>query len=225
MDDNTGLVTATIRGVAADSFGSILENLHLNTYIASSVFAVSHLFRMPVSIGKSMLLRRSFIEKIGGFRKFADYLAEDHLLSEEVLKHGMQVAHSTHMIDNVNNSLSIGQFCSRHLRWARMRRNLSIGNFAAEMISNPVFNALVYLAIAQDTPATILFLIALEAKLTLDALMLKAMDSDLPVSTLLLSPVRDIIIGIIWFVPFMGNKINWRGNRFRIHRGTLLSRA
>jgi hypothetical protein len=39
----------------------------------------------------------------------------------------------------------------------------------------------------------------------------------------LLSPVKDLIIGIIWFVPILSNTVAWRGNRYIIGKDSMLS--
>jgi hypothetical protein len=39
----------------------------------------------------------------------------------------------------------------------------------------------------------------------------------------ILSPVKDLIIGVIWFVPLFSNTVVWRGNRYVIGKDTLLS--
>jgi hypothetical protein len=37
------------------------------------------------------------------------------------------------------------------------------------------------------------------------------------------SPVKDLIIGFIWFIPLLSNTIAWRGNRYIIHKDSLLT--
>jgi ceramide glucosyltransferase len=38
-----------------------------------------------------------------------------------------------------------------------------------------------------------------------------------------ISPVKDLIIGLIWFVPILSNSVVWRGNRYIIGKDSLLS--
>ena len=80
----TGLVTSSIRGVGAKSLGAIFENLHLNSFITPSVYAVRKAINLPISIGKSMLLRAETLSQIGGFYHFRNVLAEDHLIGQSV---------------------------------------------------------------------------------------------------------------------------------------------
>lgn len=39
----------------------------------------------------------------------------------------------------------------------------------------------------------------------------------------LLTPVKDIVIGLIWFVPLLSNTVIWRGNRYIIGKDSMLS--
>ena len=39
----------------------------------------------------------------------------------------------------------------------------------------------------------------------------------------LLGPVKDILIGLLWFVPLLSDTVVWRGNRYRIDRDSRLS--
>jgi hypothetical protein len=46
-----------------------------------------------------------------------------------------------------------------------------------------------------------------------------------PISPLyyLLSPVKDLIIGIVWFIPLFSKTVVWRGNRYVISKDSALS--
>ena len=39
----------------------------------------------------------------------------------------------------------------------------------------------------------------------------------------LLSPIKDLLIGLIWFVPFIDDTVIWRGNRYLIGKDSVLS--
>jgi ceramide glucosyltransferase len=39
----------------------------------------------------------------------------------------------------------------------------------------------------------------------------------------LLSPVKDLFIGLIWFAPLADDTVTWRGNRYLIGKNTRLS--
>jgi len=222
LQPNVGLVTTTFRGTNAKNIGSLLENLHLNTFVAGNTFTVNKLFRKPITIGKSMLIKKQIVEKLNGFATFADYLAEDHLLGLYIRKSGMKIFHSTHIIDNVNENWPLERFINRHLRWAKMRKNLNILHYAVEVLANPIFIALPYVIIRGNSIGIMHFIFIALIKSLLDKTIAQIIQSDLKWYHYLLIPFKDIIIGIIWLLPFVDNRVNWRGSVFKIKRGTRL---
>jgi len=47
--------------------------------------------------------------------------------------------------------------------------------------------------------------------------------ADMNVLLFFLAPLKDLIIGIAWFVPLFSNTVVWRGNRYIIGRDSHLS--
>ncbi len=219
---DVGLVTSTIRGESARTVAGLLENLHLNSFVASSVFAVRRLFKVPIVIGKSMLLRKQTLLRIGGFEAFADFLAEDQLIGMAVRELGLKVRASTHWINNINESWSWSKFLNRHVRWAKLRRNLDLPNYIAEILSHPLMLSAVYLLFRHDIKGVRVFAVIMLSKYLCDIIMLRMLKSDLKVWHYLLLPVKDAIMIGIWFVPFFDRQIVWRGNRFTITKNTAL---
>ena len=220
-----GLVTSAIRGVGGDSLGSVLENLHANTFISGSVRAVRKLFGIPITIGKSMCFHRATLQSLGGFEAFANYLAEDFLLGHSIRKIGKKVVISSHWIDSVNNTWSIGRFVNRHYRWATMRRHINLLHYSAEIFSNPVFLALLYYGWRTDQTACSLFVAVTAFKTLIDISAARLFESDLKWHHYFYLPLKDIIIAGIWLAPFFKRQVVWRGNYFNINRNTYLTPA
>lgn len=219
-EPGVGLVTSVFRGVGAKSFGAIFENLHLNTFIASSVITVNRLFQRPITIGKSMLFKRALIDRLAGFSSLANVLAEDHLLGVHIQKSGYSVKTSGLIIDNVNENWNMERFMNRHIRWAKMRKSINMIHYTLETITNPVYVALIFAMATGRADLWLLFLITVMIKMGIDILILRSLKSRFKVSEYLLLPVKDILMGFLWLVPFVNNRINWRGNNFRIGKGT-----
>lgn len=222
---NAGLVTSTIKGSGAKNLGSIFENIHLNTFVAGSVFLISNVFGFPIVIGKSMLIKKEVLNKINGFKAFADYLAEDQLIGKEVKKAGYKIYHSSNIINNVNIQWSIKRFLNRHIRWALIRKKLNIFHYTAEILANPIMVAFLYMIIHFNYKSMAIFFVISTIKTIFDNHMLNSFNADGKWYHRLLIPVKDIIIGLIWFIPFVNNKIEWRGNTFFISKGTHLKPA
>ncbi len=60
-------------------------------------------------------------------------------------------------------------------------------------------------------------------KTTGDFMMGRRIGTDVKVSSYIIGPLKDIVIGFIWFVPLLSNTVVWRGNRYIIGKDSMLS--
>ncbi|ODA44367.1 Ceramide glucosyltransferase [Thermodesulfovibrio sp. N1] len=222
MTEDVGLVTNLIVGVGGKSFGAVLENLQLNSFIILSVCLLDKFLKMPCSIGKSMLMRKKDFEEIGGFNAVQDVLAEDYLIGKLMHEKGKKVVLSNYMIKNINEYWSIKRFFNRHTRWAKIRWKIGGVKYFTEPLANPVFIAsLIPLFYAFSNLSLILLLLSVLIKTTGDYLVMR-MIKEKPGIQIMFSPIKDLMSGIIWFVPFITSKVNWRGNLYLISENTVL---
>jgi len=222
MSEDVGLITNLIVGTGGKSFGAVLENLKLNSFILLSVCLLDKFLKMPCSIGKSMLMRKKDFEEIGGFSAVQDVLAEDYLIGKLIHEKGKKVVLSNYMIKNVNEYWSIKRFLNRHTRWAKIRWKIGGVKYFTEPLTNPVFIAsLITLFYAFSNLSLILLLLSVLIKTTGDYFVMR-MIKQKPGIKMILSPIKDLISGIIWFVPFITSKVNWRGNLYLISENTVL---
>lgn len=216
------LVTSPIRGRGARTGGALLENLHMNTFVAGGVLAAGQLFRVPITIGKSMLISRSLLLACGGFASLTDFLAEDHELGRRVLNRGLQVAISSCPVDNINRDWTVGRYLQRHLRWGLMRRHVNLLHYLLEPISNPIaLSLLLFIPLPASQAASLVAAVA-GAKVALDALTARLLSDKEPVWYYLLVPVKDLLMQFIWFIPLVYNRVLWRGHHFVIGSQTRL---
>ncbi len=223
-DPEVGLVSNLIRGMGGYSFGAVLENLHMNSFVMGSVCFLDRFLKMPCVIGKSMLMRKRDLEAIGGLNSVKNVLAEDYLIGKRIHDMGKKVVVSGHMINNVNNYWSIKKFFNRHTRWGKLRWHIGGAKYFSELLGNPVFMA--FLPILIDGPSQWNLLLAglvSSYKMAGDSLIGRRIGTDLKASSYLLSPVKDLLIGIMWFVPLLSTTVVWRGNRYIIGKDSLLS--
>jgi ceramide glucosyltransferase len=217
-----GLVTSFIRGTSGRGLGGALESLQLNTFVMGGVAAVSGLGRV-CAVGKSMLLRRADLERIGGFDRLGRFLAEDQVCGEEIDAIGLEVVVCPRPVDNVLGQLSVRSFAGRHLRWARIRRRIHPLAYAGEILTNPVPPALALLAM---TPGYLSVFVAAATVALLSATAFEAERALGVRRRALIYPPLEVLRGLtvaaLWPVPFVSSSVAWRGTRYRIGRRTLL---
>ncbi|KPK45717.1 MAG: hypothetical protein AMK74_02635 [Nitrospira bacterium SM23_35] len=241
-DPAVGLVSNIIRGSGGRSLGSIFENLHLNSFVLGSVCFLDRFLKMPCVVGKSMLMKKTDLDAIGGLKAFKDVLAEDYMIGKKMQQQRKTVILSSHVIQNINEYWGVRRFLNRHTRWGKLRWRIGGVSYISELIGNPVFMSFFPLVLCGPSGMTMSFvLIVSTLKILGDMVIGNALASTdagssssgkestpssfLSVHSLwyVLAPVKDLLIGLVWFVPLISNTVVWRGNRYIIGKDSLLS--
>ncbi len=222
MTPDTGLVTNLIMGEGGKTLGAKLENLQLNTFIILSVCFLDKFLKMPCSIGKSMLMRKSDFEAIGGFNAVKDFLAEDYIIGKLMHEKGKKVALCSYIIKNINEYWSFKRFLNRHTRWAKIRWKIAGAKYFTEPLSNPIFlSSIIPFLDGFSKISLSVFLMVVLLKITFDLYVGKVIKSTTGISAILI-PVKDLLVALMWFVPIVNCKINWRENIYKIGKDTLI---
>ncbi|HUL30757.1 MAG TPA: glycosyltransferase, partial [Thermodesulfobacteriota bacterium] len=225
MDNpDVGLVCNLIKGIGGKTLGSIFENLHLNSFILGNICFLDRYLGIPCVVGKSMLMRKTDLEAVGGLTSVKDVLAEDHFIGEKIRGQKQRVVISNYLINNVNEYWNLRKFINRHVRWGKMRWKIGGVKYLLELTINPVFTACLPLLLWGPTEKTlsILALVCL-IKIIGDFYLGRSISTPTHPLVYLLSPIKDLLMGVLWFVPLADDTVVWRGNRYLMGKDTRLS--
>lgn len=222
-DPRVGLVCSPVVGAREQTAGATCETLMTASFATATVCAAEALTGHACVIGKSMLMRRSTLERLGGLRLVRNVLAEDYLLGQRFQRAGYRVAISPLPVDTVNERWTLTRFLERHVRWGQLRRRINAQAFFAEPLLNPT-PFFVAALLAAGEPATALAALGgIAAKATSDLLVLRKLrGAGLRLRDLPLLPIKDLLALCAWSVATVKRTVCWRGHRFRIGRLTRL---
>ncbi|HEX4620451.1 MAG TPA: ceramide glucosyltransferase [Myxococcaceae bacterium] len=227
-DPDVGCVTHPVAGAGHRTPGSLLDNLHLASGIGAAQIAAKCVSGRDLVVGKSMAMRKSDLDALGGFAAFKDYLAEDYVFGRRITTElGKRVVISRTPILNYSRRKTVGDFTRRYARWSVIHRTaIQPQTYLAQALINPL--PLAALAcLAQPAAAPLSALAALAG--------LKAA-IDLSTASALAPGVfrarnawavwlKDGILFAAWVRGLTCRTILWRGNRLRVGAGSRLRPA
>jgi ceramide glucosyltransferase len=223
QDPSVGMVTNLIRGKGKGSLGAILENLNLNYFVLGGTCFLYHFFGYTCVTGKSVLLRKDDLEKIGGFSSVKNFLAEDQILEKKLIRLGKKVVLSNHLITSNNCKRPLSKFFTRNLRWSQMRMQLGGLGYLSEFLGNPLLFALILFILSSFSTFSFLALLGTGfLKMILELIQGKLIQAEAGFLPYLLIPLKDLLIGLLWFFPLFKTSIEWRGSKFKLKRYTEL---
>ena len=223
------IIFSPVRSTGSGSFGSIVENAYFNHFLSGSVIAAWKLFKKQIVVGKSMLVEKETLGHFGGFSYFKDYLAEDYMMGETYTESKFPVTSNCTWVTNFSRYTSLKDFYSRMERWAKLRYNLKFHFYLLEILLNPIALAIIFAMVMRGTKGLIVLGGSLLLKIFLEFanfIYLNPGDRK-KLRVILLLPfailVKDLILFAVYFVPFFGNTVNWRGGEISIGKKTLIS--
>src|SRR5438128_1839411 len=212
-DPRVGVVTCPYRAVPGRGIWSTLEAIGMNTQFLGGVLVARMLEGMKFALGPTIAARKSVLDKMGGFDRLKDYLAEDFAMGKFASQLGYRVLLSSYVIEHHIGSSSFAVSMRHRLRWARSTRRSRPLGYIGEVFTMPLPAALLLFAMAPKAwPCAALAIV--HRAVSAWACARGVLRDPLIVSRWWLLPVQDILAFLIWIAGFFGNRITWRGRRY-----------
>jgi len=212
---DTGLVASPPVGCRPDGFWAELECAFLNTHQARWQY-VADSVGLGFAQGKSMLYRKSDIEKAGGIRRLGEEPAEDAATTKIVRAAGLRVRLVDAPFEQPLGYRAAREVWARQRRWARLRTasfkqfymlELFTGGFVPLALAACVIAALELPAIS----LLVLFAIWYGAEAVLSYVAGWHLSWRSPFAWML----RDLLLPVLWVLGFFGSGVVWRGHHIR----------
>ncbi len=215
-DPALGVSTCPYRAVPGAGFWSTLEAVMMNTEFLSGILVARMLEGMKFAVGPTVVARKDAIERIGGWARLKDYLAEDFMLGQLAADNGIGVGLSRYVIEHRIGSQPFAANARHRLRWCRSTRRSRPAGYLGQIFTNPLPLALL-LWIAQPSwwPLSAAAM-AVRAWAAVEVAG-RVLRDPLCAGRWWLVPLADAASFLFWLGGFFGNTIAWRGRTYFLH--------
>lgn len=215
---NIGAVTAPIRGLGGEGIGGRLEEMHLNSFYIRSML-VSHALGTGLVLGKTMMFKRSFSDRLGGFNRFGNQGAEDYAFGMATRRVGREIALVSAPVTQHVGARSFQNFFLRHSRWSTLRKYSAPGLFFIEWAHHGILT-LLFAWVGWSQLGTAYSVASVVATALIWIL------GDLALSRQLggrfnlgIWALRELTVPLIWLSAVVTRQVTWRGNKLRLLSG------
>ncbi|HLH52829.1 MAG TPA: glycosyltransferase, partial [Verrucomicrobiae bacterium] len=225
-DRKVGLVNCFYRLANPATSAMRWEGVAINADFWSQVLQSQSLKPLDFALGAVMATRRTQLKEIGGFAPLADCLADDYQLGKRISGRGYEIVLCPMVVECWSEPMNWTAVWKHQLRWARTIRVCQPAPYFFSILSNATLWPLLWV-IANPTWAVLGLAIFFEAGRIATALNLQGRLARKRVSIrhAWLVPVKDLLQTAIWALAFIGNRVEWRGERMRLRRDGTLVRA
>jgi len=216
---NTGVVCSVPIASRPANFWAELECAFLNTYEARWEYAADSL-GIAFAQGKSMLMRKSVIERGGGIRALGVEIAEDAALTKLLKAAGLKVHLVNNPFEQPLGARSAAEIWSRQTRWSRLRRMTFPLMFVPELLPGAFFPFVAAMGFAVHTQIGAIETAGLAAALLAlwfgaEAVLARVAGWHWSIRMPLACALRDILLPLLWIDAWLGSSFTWRGTEMR----------
>lgn len=220
-----GMVTCIYRGVNTGGLWSRLEAMGMSVELTSGVLVANMMEGMKFALGPTMATRRECLERIGGLRSAADYLADDFVLGNRISAAGYQVLLSDYIVEHVVLNRSFLTSLQHQVRWAKSTRlSRPRGHIGSGLTFAIPFGVIALIAAKGpfvEMVAFALFAAAMANRALLCVIVGWGVVRDEQARRCWwLYPIRDLLGFAYWAASFLASsRTVWRGDRYRLEAG------
>ncbi len=219
-----GLVNCFYRLANPATLAMRWEAVAVNADFWSQVLQAQSLRPLDFALGAVMAMRWRLLGQIGGFTALVDCLADDYQLGNRLARQGSKLALSPVVVECWSEPMGWREVWKHQLRWARTIRVCQPVPYFFSILSNPTLWPLLWAAVSPGLTSVVFcagcWLVRVGAAWDLQQRLARGR---VGFSAGLLALLKDLLQTPIWVLAFLGNRVEWRGQRMQLRRdGTLV---
>ncbi|HLP75680.1 MAG TPA: glycosyltransferase [Candidatus Paceibacterota bacterium] len=230
-NEKVGLVNCFYRLANPATPAMWWEAVAINADFWSQVLQSKMLKPLDFALGAVMVTRRKLVQEIGGFKALADCLADDYQLGNRIARNGHAIELCPVVVECWDPPQTWRSVWKHQLRWARTIRVCQPVPYFFSILSNAGLWAWLWFVAGMVGRSEMTWMSPVVlASVLLFGRMVVAVDLQRRLTRSLdhgiyfwLVPIKDLLQAAIWFGAFLGNTIEWRGQKFALRPdGTLV---
>lgn len=214
--EGIGLVTSLYSGLMISS--SLVQNLasaHINYTFMPGVVLSRYLNRQDC-LGACIAIKRSLLEKIGGFEALLPHVADDAILGQLVRKHHLNIALSPSIVRTTVSETSFKALYEHELRWNRTVYTLEPIGFILSFLQLPLFWALFAIIFNPLKKKNWLNFIGYWGIQSFYCMMINKEINFHSNQTPLILPLRNAISAFVMMKSIFNKNVKWRGQKMTL---------
>jgi ceramide glucosyltransferase len=216
-------VTCLYKGVPTAGLWSRLAALYINFGFLPGALAGQALDIGGGCFGATIALRREVLERVGGFARVRNELADDHRLGAAVRQLGLAQVLSRYLVENRVTETSLASLWRHELRWARTSRSMAPIGFAGSVVTHTLAVTALAVGVSGCGATTACGLLSISLVLRWLSAAATARWLSLPLTGLWLLPLRDLLSFAVFVGSFCGRTVLWRDQLFWVEPGGRMS--
>lgn len=221
---DVGMVTTLYRGLAGKTLGSKLEALGLSTDFAGGVLIARAIEGgIRFGLGATIATTKTVLSEIGGLEPLVEYLGDDYELGARTAAAGYKVELAGAIPETALPNYSFHEFWAHQMRWARNIKDRRPAQYVGLIVTFGLAWAVLAVLLNPYAWWTWLALVVTAATRLVAALVVGrgVLKDPRVVRDLWLLPLHDLVALLIWIASYGGNKVEWRGLKFKLRDGKL----
>jgi ceramide glucosyltransferase len=215
---DVGLVTCLYRAMPSRGAPSRMEALYINTDFMPMVLVARLVERFRYAFGATIAIRRAALDAIGGFGAIKDYLADDYQIGYQITEKNYRIVLSPLVVETHLDNETWGSLGRHQLRWARTNRVCRPGGYFFSVLTHGTSWATAFLLLSGfSATGWQVFLTTTVVRLIQAATIGGSyISSRQTLRDLWLVPIKDWLATALWVTSFLGNQVEWSGERMDV---------
>lgn len=222
-DPNVGLATCFYSLANPANLAMRWEAIAINCDFWSQVLQSKSLRPLQFALGAVMATRKVNIAEIGGLDVLLNYLADDYHLGRCIAQRSHEIRLCPVVVECWSSPQTWAAVWTHQLRWARTIRVSEPLPYFFSILNNATLWPLLACFVSPHLYALAAGCLLFRAFSAYDQYR-RLVRSRPSWRSLVLVWLKDLLNAAIWLLAFLGNRVTWRGERFRVLPGGKLER-